>query len=61
MLKPHDLLGKDEEFNEDSLERCEGVCESSCLKLTEGAVVQFERVGFCKLDEKKGMVFVRAS
>jgi len=29
----------------------EGVCESACSKLRVDDVIQFERIGFCRLDE----------
>jgi len=35
-----------------------GLCEQACKKIREGDVIQFERVGFARLDEKKGDGFV---
>jgi glutamyl-tRNA synthetase len=54
VLVPKDLLGADGEFDPKSIERVDGYCESACASLTEGAIVQFERFGFCRLDRKDG-------
>jgi len=43
-----------EEFNERSLEVVEGYCERACAELRPGDIIQFERFGFCRLDEKTG-------
>ncbi len=40
------------EFNKNSLETVNGVCPQSILSLKEGDFVQFERVGFARLDQK---------
>ena len=52
LLIPKELLKSDGEFNEDSLEEISGYCPPSILQLEEGTVVQFERVGFARLDKK---------
>jgi len=49
---PRDLLNADGQFNEDSLEIATGYCERNCESLDVGKVIQFERFGFCRLDEK---------
>lgn len=53
-----DLL-KDEQFNEDSLIEIKGYCEKVCEQLNEGNIIQFERKGFYKLDNKKEMKFFK--
>ncbi len=58
ILKPADLLNEKGEFNEDSLQVIEGVCEASCKELADGQVIQFERVGFVRLDESKNLSFI---
>ena len=52
-----DLL-RDGEFNPDSLKWDVGFAEPAVSKLPEGAIVQFERYGFCRLDSKKEMRFI---
>jgi len=52
-----DLL-KGDVFNRKSLVVESGFCEEECKKLDEGAVVQFDRVGFARLDDKKKMRFI---
>ncbi|MEM4255621.1 MAG: glutamate--tRNA ligase [Candidatus Norongarragalinales archaeon] len=55
-----DLL-KGDVFNPKSLSVESGFCEEECKKLSEGAIVQFDRVGFARLDDKKKMRFVLSS
>ncbi len=52
LLVPGELLNKSGEFNEASLKEVSGYCPPSVLELNEGDVVQFERVGFARLDQK---------
>ena len=47
-----------EEFNMKSLEESKGYVESAATSLDEGDVVQFEREGFFKLDDKAGEKFI---
>jgi glutamyl-tRNA synthetase len=54
----NDLL-KEGEFNKDSLIEIKGYCEKECEKLKEGDIIQFERKGFYKLDNKKEMKFIK--
>ncbi len=55
-------LFKGDEFNENSLETVNGVCPKSVLSLEQGEAVQFERIGFCRLDKKtKNPVFILTS
>jgi len=60
LLVPGNLLNEQGEFDKESMHSREGYCEKSCEKLALGEVIQFERVGFCRLDakNKEGMVFV---
>ncbi|MFH1285473.1 MAG: glutamate--tRNA ligase [Candidatus Micrarchaeota archaeon] len=60
VLVPRDLLKENGEYNEDSLRIEKGLCEKGCAKLKVGSIIQFERYGFCRLDEKKKekLVFV---
>lgn len=57
---PHDLLDAAGNYRADSMTSDEGFCEPSCSELPDGAVVQFERYGYARLDEKreKGLVFI---
>jgi len=48
-----DLLNDKDEFNPESWRETTGVCEKECRSLKEGAIIQFERTGFCRLDEKR--------
>jgi glutamyl-tRNA synthetase len=55
-----DLLDAAGNFRPDSLKEEAGVCEASCMELDLGAIVQFERYGYARLDKKEenGLVFV---
>ena len=50
-LNVPDLIYKNEEFNPDSLKILKGVGESACKELKEGEIVQFLRIGFCKINK----------
>lgn len=50
---PHDLLDDSGNFVEGSMGQDEGFCEASCKGLADGAVVQFERYGYARLDAKE--------
>ena len=52
-----DLL-KGDVFNPKSLVVESGFGEEECKKLDEGAVVQFDRIGLARLDDKKKMRFI---
>ena len=58
VLVPGDLIGKEGEFNPDSLKVVDGYVESYAEKLMEKEIVQFERFGYCILDDKKTMQFI---
>ncbi len=51
----------DEKFNEKSLQTRKGVCEKACARLKQGTIIQFERVGFARLDDEKQMRFILSS
>jgi glutamyl-tRNA synthetase len=57
VLVPKDLLEKGE-YNKNSLEHVKGYCEKSCADLKPGAIIQFERFGFCRLDSRKPLRFI---
>ena len=61
VLVPENLLGRNGEVRTDSLKVWKGYVESYATKLKEHDVVQFERVGYCILDRKKGMQFILTS
>ncbi|MCX8195145.1 MAG: glutamate--tRNA ligase [Candidatus Micrarchaeota archaeon] len=50
---PKDLLDEQGNFVENSMGEDSGVCERSCLELSEGTGVQFERYGYVRLDKKE--------
>ncbi len=54
VIEVGNLLDEKGDFNEDSWKERKGYCEKTCLELKEGQIVQFERVGFCRLDKKEG-------
>jgi glutamyl-tRNA synthetase len=60
ILVPKDLLDAKGEFDPESLQRLKGYCEAPCALLDGGAIVQFERFGFCRLDKNDDgrLVFV---
>jgi len=60
VLQIGDLL-RGEEFNPASLRTARGFCERSCKDLNDGDFVQFERVGFARLDDKTKMRFILIS
>ncbi|MFH1780049.1 MAG: glutamate--tRNA ligase [Candidatus Micrarchaeota archaeon] len=51
-------LFENNEFNTRSLTSRKAFCEKECVNLQENAVIQFERIGFCKLDDKNKMRFI---
>ncbi len=58
VLVASELLDREGNVVGDSLKRVKGFCESGCGKLNAGDVIQFERFGFCKLDDKKTNTFI---
>ncbi|MBI5158932.1 glutamate--tRNA ligase [Candidatus Micrarchaeota archaeon] len=57
VLVPGELLVNDA-YNPDSLKEVKGFCEKACGELKKGDAIQFERFGFCKLDDKKKNSFI---
>ena len=57
---PGELLDEAGNYRKDSLKEENGYCEESCKSLELGAIVQFERFGYARLDKKEenGLVFV---
>jgi glutamyl-tRNA synthetase len=55
-----DLLDENGNFAQGSMAEDAGVCEPSCRSLADGAVVQFERYGYARLDKKEehGLIFI---
>ena len=60
VLRVSELLEGDK-FNPRSLVTEVGYCEPECAKLEESAIVQLERVGFARLDDKTRMRFILTS
>ena len=58
ILVPKDLLNDDETFNEGSLEVMHGYAEITAQELAQGDRVQFERIGFCILDDKATNTYI---
>ncbi len=58
ILVPKPPLKEDGEFDTASLVTVKGYAEDYALKLKEGEIIQFERFGFCILDDKKRMSFI---
>jgi glutamyl-tRNA synthetase len=55
------LLNKDGVFNADSLKIVNGLAENAIATLSKGDIIQFERFGFCILDDKEKHSFVYVS
>jgi glutamyl-tRNA synthetase len=49
VLVPHELF-KNGEYDPESLERVTGVAEKAVKQLPVGEIIQFERFGFCRID-----------
>ena len=58
VMIPGELLNDDETVRNDSLKVAEGYVESYASKLKEREIVQFERFGYCVLDEAKSLRFI---
>ncbi len=55
------LLNDDGSFNADSLKTLDGLAEASSESIKEGETVQFERFGFCILDNRDSNSFIYIS
>jgi glutamyl-tRNA synthetase len=53
VMVPGDLLDGTGELSPKSLQKVSGFCETICKDLEIGAIIQFERFGFCRLDKKE--------
>jgi len=58
VLIPSNLLNPDGSFNKDSLKESNGFVEDYAAQLNNGDIVQFERFGFCILDDKEKFEFI---
>ena len=58
VLIPSNLLNPDGSFNKDSLKESNGFVEDYAAQLNNGDIVQFERFGFCILDNKEKFEFI---
>ncbi len=58
VLVPMPIVNDDGRFNPDSLRKISGYVESYAERLKEHEIVQFERFGYCILDDKKRMQFI---
>ncbi|MFA6036114.1 MAG: glutamate--tRNA ligase, partial [Candidatus Micrarchaeia archaeon] len=58
VMVPGDLLLENGEFNPYSMRVDQGLVEPDAAKLEQGDRLQFERYGFCRLDDKKSMRFI---
>ncbi|HLD75400.1 MAG TPA: glutamate--tRNA ligase [Candidatus Norongarragalinales archaeon] len=58
LVVPSELLDENENFRPESLKIFDAFAEPECRKIAQGETVQFERVGFARLDDKEKMTFV---
>ena len=61
VIKVGNLLNTDGTFNEKSLTEIDGLAEKTTDKIEEGQIIQFERFGFCRLDDKNKKEFIFVS
>lgn len=61
VLIPEELLDDKGNIRKDSLKTVKGYVESYAAELKERDLVQFERFGYCVLDDKKSMQFILTS
>ena len=61
VIKVGNLLNTDGTFNEKSLTEIDGLAEKTTDKIEEGQIIQFERFGFCRLDDKNNKEFIFVS
>ncbi|MEK6982432.1 MAG: glutamate--tRNA ligase [Candidatus Micrarchaeota archaeon] len=60
IMVPKELVDENKNYIPNSLEIVKGYCESDCMNLDIGDMIQFERFGFCRLDkkEKDKLIFI---
>ena len=58
VLIPLPILDEEGKFSPDSLRKVSGFVESYAERLKDHEIVQFERFGYCILDDKKSMQFI---
>ena len=58
VTKVGNLLNEEGNFNEKSLTEINGIAEKMAEGIEEGQIVQFERFGFCRMDEKSKNAFI---
>ncbi len=58
VLVPGNLVDDSGKLNKNSLTTIRGYAENAVSALEEGAIVQFERFGYCILDKKDAMQFI---
>ncbi len=58
VLVPMPIVDDEGNFSPNSLQKVSGYVESYAERLNEHEIVQFERFGYCILDDKKGMQFI---
>ena len=61
VIKVGNLLNTDGTFNENSLTQIEGLAEKTADEIGEEQTIQFERFGFCRLDNKNKKEFIFVS
>jgi glutamyl-tRNA synthetase len=60
VTKVGNLLNEDGSFNENSLTETEGLAENEAKNIEDEQVIQFERFGFCRMDDTKSgsLIFI---
>jgi len=58
VLIPESLMDKNDNIVKDSLKRADGYVEGYAERLDEHEIVQFERFGYCILDDKEKLQFI---
>ncbi|MCL4391369.1 glutamate--tRNA ligase, partial [Candidatus Parvarchaeota archaeon] len=60
VTKVGNLLKEDGSFNENSITEIEGLAENEAKNIEDEQIIQFERFGFCRMDDKKSrsLIFI---
>lgn len=61
VTKVGNLLNEDGTFNEKSLTEISGIAENMAKDIKEGQIIQFERFGFCRMDDENKNEFIFVS